>query len=79
VLKRLKLADPLLNGLQLLGDQRTQPGPHRRTPFGLKLIRQGSDIGQRKSQSAGAADEQQPIYISIRVLTVSCTIPWCCR
>jgi hypothetical protein len=36
-LKRLKLADPLLNNAQLFGDEHPQSGPHSRTFFGLKV------------------------------------------
>jgi hemin uptake protein HemP len=71
VFKRLKLPDPLLNSPQLLGNEHLQPGPHRGASFALKLTRQGPDISQGDSQSASAADEQQPIYISTRVLPVA--------
>jgi len=71
VLKGTKVADPLLNEAQLLGYERSQPGPYHGTSFGSKFADQGFEIGQRNSQGAGTSDEQQPIHIRTRILSVS--------
>jgi hypothetical protein len=75
VLKRLKLAHPLLNDTQLLGDKHPQSGPNSRTVFGLKVADQSLEVSQRKVQSTSAADEQQLINVGTRVLSVACAVP----
>jgi hypothetical protein len=72
MLKRLKLAYPLLNESQLLRDKHLQPGAHRRAFFGSKVADQNLEVSQRKTQSTSAADERQPIHIDTRVLSVAC-------
>jgi len=69
--KRLKLADPLLDEAQLVGDERSQPGPYPGTSSGSKLTDQGFEVSQRETQSTGAADKHQPIHIRTRILSVS--------
>ena len=65
VLKGTKVADPLLDEAQLLGDERSQPGPYQGTSFGSKFADQrfeslhipvagGSRPGAEPRQTFGA-------------------------
>lgn len=71
LLEQLKFDDLLPYRAQLLDHDVQEPRTQRGAPLVLKLGRQYSESGEGKPQRASAANEEEPIDIACRVLTVS--------